>query len=103
MTEMDEYTRLELETRRRERDEVQEKDALLAALRAETHAALVDSIREAHSRDYSDARIAAVLGITRQAVNQLRLHGKLESNFGARKKREAPALDSAGKGQGGPV
>lgn len=95
MTEMDEYSLRELRQRGKERWELEQQ-------RLNVNAALVDSIREIHSRGYTDQEIADALGMQRKVVNSWRLHGQWPPP-GSRKKSEAPALDSAGKGQGNPV
>lgn len=86
MADMDPFTRFQLEERRRERDQVRAAEKEFVAQRAKVQKETVETIRESHDRGFSDQQIANVLGMSRNAVNQLRLHGKMESNFGARKK-----------------
>lgn len=99
MTEMDKFSRLELEARRDERAAQETAEANLRAARRKNLAATVDTLRELHTRGYTDQQMADVLGIRRTVVNSMRLYGQVNPP----KARETPDLNSAGKGQGGPV
>jgi hypothetical protein len=99
MTEMDKFSRRELEARRDERAAQETAEAHLRVARRKTLEATVDTIRELHSRGYTDQQMADVLGVQRKVVNSMRLYGQVNPV----KVSEAPDLNSAGKGQGGPV
>lgn len=95
MTEIDSHMRAELAQRRAERASLADAENDLRATRQKVNDDTIATIREAHSQGVSDQRIADALGMSRQAVNVLRLHGEMPSNFG-RKASGTPALDSAG-------
>lgn len=95
MTEMDSFSLHELEARARERDAIAAAERNLKAERQRVLARTVDTVRELHSRRYTDQQMADVLGVQRKVVNSMRLYGTIEPPK-APKASGTPALDPAG-------